>query len=370
MADNLVSDTSIFKNIKKILVIKFRHIGDVLLTLPTIRALKETFPDAIISVLVNSGTEEVLTDNPLIDEIMVFDRTIKDLPFLNRYSGEIHFLKSIRSKRFDMTVDLTGGDRAAIVSLISGARYRLAVNPEKKGFAGKRFFYTHLANIDKQKHMVLQNLEVVRYFGINTNNLDVELFIPSEVRSSIKKIFEENGIEETDRVIHIHPTSRWMFKCWKDEYMAEVISWVVEQGIKVVVTSAADKKELEKAKRILSLVTLHITQHPSQILDLCGKTTIKELAAISEASDLFIGVDSAPMHIAAAVKTPVIALFGPTGENVWGPYGNGHIVITKDLPCKPCKKGMCEGIELRECMTAIKPEDVKMAVLKILNSKS
>jgi heptosyltransferase-3 len=369
MADSLVSNTSIFKNIKKILVIKFRHIGDVLLTVPTIRALKETFPDVKISVLVNSGTEEVMTDNPVIDEIIVFNRAIKNLSVIRRYREEIKFLKGIRSRGFDMTVDLTGGDRAAIVSSISGARYRLAVNPGKEGFAGKSFFYTHLANIDRQKHMILQNLEVVRHFGINTNNLDVDIFIPQEIKFSIKKIFEEKGIKESDKVIHVHPTSRWLFKCWKDEYMAEVIGWIIEQGIKVVVTSAPDKKELEKAKRILSLATSRITQHRSWILDLCGKTTIKELAAIAETSDLFIGIDSAPMHIAAAVKTPVIALFGPTGENVWGPYGDGHIVITKDLPCKPCKKGMCEGIQLRECMLAIKPDDVKEAILKILNSK-
>ncbi|MDP3296453.1 MAG: glycosyltransferase family 9 protein [Thermodesulfovibrionia bacterium] len=108
-----------------------------------------------------------------------------------------------------------------------------------------------------------------------------------------------------------------------------------------------------------------VTRHSSLLLDLCGKTTIKELAAISDASDLFIGVDSAPMHIAAAVGTPVIALFGPTGKE-WIPYGLGNIVISKDMPCKPCKKGMCEGIELRDCMTAIKPDDVKEAVLKIL----
>lgn len=352
-----------FKNIKKILVIKFRHIGDVLLTVPAIRALKETFPDASISVLVNSGTEDMLSDNPVIDELIVFNRRIKNLSTIKRYMKEIRFLKEIRARGFDMTADLTGGDRSAVVSLLSGARYRLAINPGKKGFAGKRFFYTHLADIDKQKHTLLQNLDVPRQFGINTNNLEVDFFIPDEIRLNIKKIFKENGINQNNKVVHIHPTSRWLFKCWKDEYMAEVIGWLIKKGIKVVVTSAPDKKEIDKAKKILSLCS-------SLLLDLCGKTSIKELAAISEASDLFIGIDSAPMHIAAAVKTPVIALFGPTGENVWGPYGNSHIVLTKNLLCKPCKKGMCEGILLRECMSAIKPDDVKDAVLRILNEKN
>jgi heptosyltransferase-3 len=365
MVVNSASHISKFKDIKKILVIKLKHIGDVLLTVPAIRALKETFSKASISVLINSGTEDVLTGNHLIDELIVFDRTIKNLSIIKRYMKEIKFLKDIRLRGFDMIVDLTGGDRSAIISIISGARYRLVNNPGKKGFFGRRSLYTHLASIDKQKHIALQNLDVVRQFGINTDNLDIDIFIPDEARLSIKKILEKNDIRQADKIVHVHPTSRWLFKCWKDEYMADIISWLIDRGARVIMTSAPERKELEKAQRILSLLSSRIMHDASRFINLCGKTTIKELAAISDASDLFIGVDSAPMHIASAVKTPVIALFGPTGEE-WVPYGKDHIVISKDMPCKPCKKGSCEGIPLRECMTAIKPEDVKEAVSKIL----
>ncbi|MBI4697817.1 MAG: glycosyltransferase family 9 protein, partial [Nitrospirae bacterium] len=275
------------------------------------------------------------------------------------------FLKGLRDRKFDMTVDLTGGDRAAIVSFISGARYRLAGDPGNKGFAGKRFLYTHIADIDKQNHMVMQNLDVVRQFGISTDNSDVDFYIPEEVRLSVREIFRENHINDIDTIVHVHPASRWMFKCWKDDYMADIIKWLIDKGAKVIITSAPDIAEIKKAKRILSFVSSRITHHASHVLDLCGKTTIKELAAISEASGLFIGVDSAPMHIAAAVKTPVIALFGPTGKE-WTPFGHGHIVISKEMSCKPCQKGRCEGFQMRECMEAITPEDVKEAVLRIL----
>ena len=399
----MAANAVLFKDIKKILAIKFRHIGDVLITVPTLRALRETFPYARISMLVNSGTEEVLEDNPVIDEMIVFDRSIKKLPAIKRLIKEIEFLKKIRAKGFDMTVDLTGGDRAAILSYVSGARYRLAADPGKKGFTGKKYLYTHLANVDKQKHMALQNLDVVKKFGITTGNTDVDFFIPEEARIFVKFFFIEHNInkippypplakggwgdltkwgegeflELKNKVVHVHPVSRWLFKCWKDEYMAEVISWLIDKGINVVVTSSPEKRELDKAKRILSLVHVHVsgdspdsTASPVNLgqspLDLCGKTTIKELAAISELSSVFIGIDSAPMHIAAAIGTPVVALFGPTWENVWGPYGTGHTVISKDMPCKPCKKGMCEGIPLRECMEAIKPEEVKEAVSRVL----
>lgn len=376
-----------FKDVKKILVIKLRHIGDVLLSIPIFRALRENFPNAHISALVNSGTEEVLTGNPLIDNIIVFDRNIKKMNPLKSFLNELLFLKSVRGKKFDMTVDLTSGDRAAIISFASGARYRLAYNPHKKGFLGKRYLYTHLAKKDGSLHMVLQNLGLIKQFGITTEDLSVEIFIPEDAKTFVRKIIEVNNIKATDTVVHIHPTSRWLFKCWKDEYMAEVITWLAEQGIKVIVTSSPDKQEMDKAKRILSLVSSRITHHASREIDLCGKTTIKQLAAITKASTLFLGVDSAPMHIAAAVGTPVIALFGPTGAYNWGPWDNSryektitfekwteytrqngiqksgsHIVIQKDWECTPCGLLGCNNKKVSKCLYEIKPEDIEIII--------
>jgi len=350
-----------FQNVKKILVLKFRHIGDVLLIVPTIRALKETFPDASVSVAVNAGTEEVLAGLELIDELIIFDRSVKKLPALKKLSRETGFILDMRRRNFDMTVDLTSGDRAAILSFLSGARYRLANDPGTRGFWGKRFLYTHIARIDSSKHMVLQNLDVVNQFGISADNRDVDFFISDEVKEKVRRLFKEKGIKKDDRVVHIHPVSRWMFKCWDDAYMAEVIDWMCRKGMKVVLTCAPEKHERERLDTILSLLPEE-TRSSGNIVNISGRTTIKELAAISDAADIFFGVDSAPMHIAAAVKTPVVALFGPTGESTWGPYGDKHIILSKNMPCKPCRKGMCEGINLRECMSAIKPEDVKNAI--------
>ena len=126
-----------FNDVKKILIIKLRHIGDVLLAVPTIRALKENFPDANISALVNKGTEEMLCDNPLLDEIIVYNRNIKGLPISQKIKGEINFISGLRKMEFDLVVDLTSGDRPAILSFLSGARYRIGNNPKGKGFFRK-----------------------------------------------------------------------------------------------------------------------------------------------------------------------------------------------------------------------------------------
>jgi heptosyltransferase-3 len=248
------------------------------------------------------------------------------------------------------------------VALASGARYRIASDPKGKGFAGKRYLYTHRAKIDSDSpHMVLQNLEVVRQFGITTQDVTVDLFIPAEAKQFVKYILDKHSIRESDTLVHVHPTARWLSKHWKDEYMAGVINWLTGNKFKVILTSSSSEREMNRVKSILSFV-----HDRSLLVDLSGRTTIKQLAAISAASDLFLGVDTAPMHIAAAVGTPVVALFGPSGEAQWGPWGGQHIVLTKKMRCATCEYGMCKGVEVRKCLEAITEEEVCEVVSQAL----
>ena len=374
-----------FVGVENILVIKLRNIGDVLLTVPAIRAVRERFPDAHICALVNRGTEEMLTGSPFIDEVMVFDRSIKALPFFSRAKKEITLLQEIRGRGFDMTIDLTSGDRAAIYSLLSGARYRIGYDPEGKGFLGKRYVYTHMGKrLDGSVHTVIQNLHLLRQFVINTHDLKVDIHFSEEDIEYAESLLSENGLKD-ETYVHIHPTSRWLFKCWKDEHMAEVITWLLQRDLGVVVTSSTEKGEMEKAKRILSLVDSRFTVNDSRLLDLCGRTTLKHMAVISSGASLFFGVDSAPMHIAAAVGTPVIALFGPTGAYDWGPWDNRdssrfkvqnsrswtpytekngvqrsrlHTVIQRDWDCIPCGKDGCDGTKVSRCLEEIGADEV------------
>lgn len=360
-----------FVGVKKILVIKLRHIGDVLLAVPVFRALKETFPGTHITTIVNSGTDGVLRGYPLIDEIITLDRGIKDLPLKERYAREADFLLKIRAEKFDMAVDLTGGDRAAILSYTSGARYRIGWE-SSRGFAGKRHLYTHRHKPDIRAHMVLQNLDVVRSFGITTANIAVDFHIPEADRDFGDKILG-NRTAPGRPIVHIHPTSRWLFKCWTDDLMSEIITWLLKDNKTVIMTSSEDHREMARAEEILSKVGPH-----PELINLCGRTTLKQLGAISRRADLFFGVDSAPMHIAAAVGTPVLALFGPTGAFNWGPWHNGgagsddsyrlkngiqncgkHTVIQKTWDCVPCGKDGCEGSKISKCLEGIAVDEVK-----------
>lgn len=372
MADDL-------KNIKKILVIKLRHIGDTLMTVPVFRALREKFPDVHISALLNKGTEETLSGHPAINEVIVFDNAIKKLSFAKRYHEEISFLKMVRSKNFDLTIDLTGGDRAAIISFVSGARLRSGIKADK-GFPFKKNIYTNLIEVDNMKHIVLQNLKPVKELGIEVKNFSIDFTFDGNDRMFIRNFLTKSIPDTNSKVVHIHPTSRWLFKCWKDEYTAEIINWLLEQKATVIMTSSPDKKEIDKAKKIMSMVN-----RSKSFIDLCGKITLKQLGIISEFSDIFFGVDSAPMHIAAAVGTPVIALFGPSGAFNWGPWDNGisnesnpyperngiqtfgmHTVIQKDWTCIPCGIDGCEGSKISKCLYEISPALVKELLLKKL----
>lgn len=368
----------IFSGIKSILVLKLRHIGDVLLTVPVFRALKETFPDARVSALVNAGTEGVLQGNPLIDDILVFDRGVKSMPPVTRLLKELSFLRALSKKGFDMTIDLTGGDRGALASFTSGAKFRIGLR-SGEGLIGKKLLYTHLSMPDVKKHTVLYNLEIVRQYGICTDDLSVDFYTSEQDRAFINNVLENHKVGSGAIIAHVHPTSRWLFKCWNDEYMADIVKWLLDRDVTVAVTAAPDRREIEKVGSILGLIG-----ERRGLIDLRGKTTIKQLGALSRISKFFFGVDSAPMHIAAAVGTPVVALFGPSGAFNWGPWDNResakssgspdfapypkrngiqrfgiHTVIQQELDCVPCGRDGCNGSKISSCIEEIKPETVK-----------
>ena len=349
-------------HVKGILLIKHRNIGDVLLATPTIKTLRETFPRAYIAMVVNSGTEEMITGNPYLDEVIVFEQDLKRLSPLVRFRKQIQFIFDIRKRNFDLAINLTEGDRGAILCLFSGARYRVGYESGRKGFLGKNHIFTHLVKPNPKSHVVEHNLDAVRVLGIEPRSKEVSAYFSRKDYECVNHLLKGFGIQEKDFLIHVHPTSRWLFKCWKDESFSEVIDWLeMERKIRVVLTSSPEKNELKKINTILSMCK-------SRPANLAGVLTLRQLIALSKRCGLFLGIDSAPMHVAAAVETPVIALFGPSGEFNWGPWGDGHTVIKKDWECVPCGKDGCNSSKRSLCLEAIAPEEVKNAIDFKLNA--
>ncbi|HSJ96066.1 MAG TPA: glycosyltransferase family 9 protein, partial [Myxococcota bacterium] len=157
----------------------------------------------------------------------------------------------------------------------------------------------------------------------------------------------------------LHPTSRWLFKAWTEKGYVELLSRLARDGHRVVVTAAPDAREKAIVGRILAAAG-------APVIDLSGRLTLRELAALAARARLFIGVDSAPMHIAAAMGTPVVALFGPSGELQWGPWRVAHRIVASDHPCRPCGNDGCGGGKVSECLTGLPVERVHSAINELL----
>jgi len=176
----------------------------------------------------------------------------------------------------------------------------------------------------------------------------------TEAERSVRDLLARHGLAPKG-FIQLHPTSRWMFKCWEAEKNAALITALQESGESVVLTAAPSEPELQYAARITARLK-------KPVVDLSGKLNLKQLAALTAQAKCFVGVDSVPMHIAAAVQTPTVVLFGPSGEFEWGPWQVKARVLTSDHPCRPCGQDGCGNGKVSECLTTIPVDDVLRAI--------
>jgi heptosyltransferase-3 len=330
---------------KRILVIKLKQPGDVLVSSPVLAALKEAWPQAGVSYLVPQGTEEMISDHPLLDCLYVAERQGAAL------SRTLSFLRELRRGRFDLVLELSGGDRGAFYARITGAKERLGF-----GYGGRAFWHRFcltrlLPAPPLRMHLVEHNLEMVRALGIEPRAPRLQFFWKPEAEGKVRNLLASHSLIPQKFVV-MHPGAGWRFKCWTPEGYARVIEVLQKtKNLKVVLTGSKAPHEQE-------LVAAILKESRSAPLNFVGRLTLKELGALISQARFFFGVDSAPMHLAAAVGTPALALFGPSGDFNWGPWGEGHLVIKKDWDCLPCGKDGCEGSKVSRCLVELSPEEV------------
>jgi heptosyltransferase-3 len=337
---------------KRILVIKLKQPGDVLVSTPVIRALKEAWPQSRLTYLVPRGTEEMVAGHPALDEVLVVDRRGQT------WGQALGFALKLRQRRFDLVLELSGGDRGAIYTLLSGARERLGFERPGMPFWQRRGVFTRLLpRPPVRTHLVEQNLAALGALGIEPLEPRLEFFWDRAVADRIRELLERLGLAPRGFVV-MHPGAGWRFKCWTPRGYARILEALQDRwDLPVVLTGSRAAREQELLAEILkeSRVAPHI---------LVGQLSLKELGALIARARFFFGVDSAPMHLAAAVGTPAVALFGPSGAFNWGPWGEGHLVIQKDWDCVPCGRDGCEGSKVSRCLDEIEPEEVLEAMAR------
>lgn len=330
---------------RHILVIHLREIGDVLLATPVFSALRRRFPGARLTAVVQKKCMEMVTGNPHVDEI---------LPVVKWHEsreggwagalGEIRFLRQIRGLGADAVVDLTANDRSALLTWASGAAVRVG-RLRHKGMVGRHRLYSRLVSVNPRQPMVGQLLEVLK--GLELEEQATEYGLCLTVTAADRQ-WLAGVLPAGVKPVQVHPTSRVAQKCWSPQGMRQVIEGLLARGERVVVTSGPDPRELAYVAAMLSGL-------PAEgVVNLAGGVTLKQLAALSGACRLFIGVDSAPMHMAAAMGTPVVGLFGPSDETLWAPWGE-HRIVSLAMGCRlPCKQK--KGCSTIACMTGLTPE--------------
>ncbi len=335
----------------KILIIKLSAIGDVVQTLPALEAIKKTYPDSDVTWVVEEAAAGILEDHPLINRLLVSYRKtwLRQLrnPFTagRGLSGIIGFIRSLRSVSYDIALDFQGLLKSGLLIGFSRAERKI-------GFARTREFSSLFLNerlpaYDIEKHALERYLDIARYLGARDISPACTLPIAKEREKIIHRL---DAVKRSGRrLVVMNPGARWATKLWPERNFAELADRLLgEKNAAIIFTGGPDDRRM--IERICSLMKRRDAENWA------GETTLKELAALAELSDLFITTDTGSMHLAAAAGAKVLALFGPTAPWRTGPYGHADSVIRTGIECSPCFQRTC-GKNV-QCMAGITVEDV------------
>jgi len=361
----MLKDAVPLERCRRALVIKLRHHGDVLLATPVLVALKAAAPPLEIDALVYDDTAPMLEGHPALSRLHTVGRAWRGSRPLARAKAEWQLFSSLRERGYDLIMHLTEHPRGAWLARALGARWRVAPRIHDRDWLWRACF-THRFALPPtpRRHMVEWNLDALRRIGVQPAQADRRvIFVPgAAAEASAQARLVEAGLE-AGAFVHLHPSSRWRFKCWPADKMAALADQLAAAGERIVFTAAPDAEEKK-------LVDDIVARMRAPCVNLAGQLSIKELGALVARARLFIGVDSMPMHLAAARGVPVLALFGPSGELQWGPWNVAHEVVTSNHACRPCGNDGCGGGKLSECLTTLEVEPVLAAARRLLERRA
>jgi lipopolysaccharide heptosyltransferase II len=341
----------------KLLIIKISSIGDVILSSAALRAIREKFNPSTtfrvdnykISFLVGEESKDLLIGCPYIDELLISDFKNKD----KGLSGLLKLGKQLRKKNFDIVIDLQNNRKSHILSGLSLALNRYGYDNRKFGF-----LLNHRIRDEKPKlDPVTHQFRILKMLDIDLKDPHLELWPSAKDELYIDEFLKSQWLSPHQKLIGINlsASSKWVSKNWPGQRVIKLCEELARRDIRLVITGT--QKDLEIAQTLLNKV------EDIKPINACGKTTINQLACLIKRCNVYISPDSAPLHIAAGMSVPFVALFGPTDPIRHLPLAKDYVVIKKDLACSPCYKSRCRH---NKCMESITAQEVMEAIDKLL----
>lgn len=337
---------------KRILIVRTDRIGDVALSTPVIKALRDAYPESYIAFMVRPYAREVVEGNPYLDEVVIYDKYGIHSGFIS----SLLFGLGMRKKRFDTAIILHPTNRTHMITFIAGIPNRIGLDKKlpillTKALDDEKFL--------GQKHELEYTLDILKNIGIEVRDKSLYVPVKESNRASVDSKLSQKGVKCSDLLVAIHPGASCPSKRWPLKYFASLIDRLKKSyDVRIVLISGPEETtQVAELREILE----------SDIIDLSSQTSVGELAALLKRSKLFISNDSGPVHIATAVGTPNVVIFGRKQPGLspkrWGPTGEGDIVLHKDVGCKACLAHNCKnGFK---CLKAITVDEVFNAVQKL-----
>ncbi len=343
------------QELNRILILQTAFAGDVILTLPLAQVLSRQYPKALIDMIVIPRTAELLANHIAINEAVIFDKKGED----SGISGLIRQIKKIRDRNYDIAFVPHRSMRSAVIVKLAGIKHRVGF--DKSAWC---FLYNKVIHYDPSSHEIGRNLSLLRPFGIDHIEKELPQLFPSfHDRIKVGLFLSDYGIQHVNSIIGVAPGTVWKTKQWLKERFIELIAHLTSKGFHIILIGGDVDTEL--CKQINNSI-------PSKhVYSAAGKLTLLQSAELIRRCKLLISNDSAPMHLAVAMQTPVVAIFGATvPEFGFAPYGKDDVVVeVKDLSCRPCSihGGPECPIKTFECMKRITVNDVLNSVIIHIN---
>lgn len=308
-------------SVKRILVIKLRHFGDVLLTTPLLSTLKLNYPDASIDVLLYKGTEVMLAGNPAVLTHYTVDRQLKHHGLRHSLQGEWRLWCQLKKHHYDLIINLSDQWRAGLYCRLLTPYLSLGFCFPKRNHLLWGYCHHILVDITQHQHQhtVLNNLSILSPLHLPRQITKVAQPYQNADSETINHIYNKYSLTN---YILIQPTARWAFKTWTTKSFSELINYLTASGETVVLTAGPSAEEQTLIDHILSRCN-----SSEKIISLVGQLKLTELAVMISRAKLFIGVDSVPMHMAAALQTPMVVLFGPSNLKQWHPWEASYTLL-------------------------------------------